>query len=280
MLSSCIRHCLIVMVLLAHCLQGLLTSLLPLSTKIRLRIRVFCTHLLSKAILKLMQVTCYYEMSHVQFLPMQNKGRLVVSNHQSVIDILLISAFKPCVFITSQEVNETPIVGFLARAGGCIFVERRNKEHLSKDISQLIDVLSQGFDVVLFAEGTTSDGSGLLPFKTGLFKSVIKTKHATQPMTIQFLSLGGSSVTSAMRDRLFYFGDHKITDHLKNIFNNPPLKVRVLIHGLVFSHLYTDAKLLANAVRSRVEEFYLPTKAVASDRDNSTIKSNCQFRLA
>lgn len=270
-----LRYLNIFTVLFLHTLQGIITCWIPCTAKQRRQMRVYCVHLFSRWILKSMRVTTQYEMTHSQFLPMQGNGRLIVSNHQSIIDVLAIAAFRPAVFITSEEIRETPGVGFLARAGGCVFIERRNRDRLNYDNSQIKELLAQGFDVVLFAEGTTSDGSQLLPFKSGLFNSVKGTKHWVQPLTIQFLTLGGRSIQDSVRDQLFYYGDHRIESHLRFIFTNPPLKLRILIHPLIASHLFSEARELANASRTRIQEFYLPIL-----RQNQTSPETSEFRLA
>ena len=77
-------------------------------------------------------------------------GALIVANHLSFWDILVLSSQIPCLYVTSIEVRETPLLGRLAVLGGCVFVERRSRDRIDSEIEQIRSELKQGKKVVLF----------------------------------------------------------------------------------------------------------------------------------
>lgn len=133
-------------------------------------------------------------------------GRLVVANHVSSIDILILASLKPSVFITSVELGNTPLAGIIARLGGSIFVERRRITGLRREISEIAGALKDGFTVALFPEGTTSDGEGVRPFKNSLFEAAVKTGALVIPVCITYKMIDGRQLTPYNRDRIFYYG--------------------------------------------------------------------------
>ena len=97
---------------------------------------------------------------------------MTVANHISYVDIFLLAAQRPAVFVTSTDVEEPPVIGFLCRLGGCVFVDRRSARALRRHLSELADLMRAGVHVIVFPEATTSYGNGVLPFKAALFESV------------------------------------------------------------------------------------------------------------
>ena len=107
-------------------------------------------------------------------LPARGKTRFVVSNHVSSLDILVLLSLVPSVFVTSVELKNRWLTGMIARCGGSIFVERRSAASLKKEINEISRVLKEGLTVVVFPEGTTSNGERVMPFKNSLDrKSVV-----------------------------------------------------------------------------------------------------------
>src|SRR6266516_123787 len=91
---------------------------------------------------------------------------LLVSNHLSYLDVLVLSSIRPCVFVAKRDVSAWPLFGWLARAAGTIFVDREHRLSSSAVVDLVRATLASGSVVVLFPEGTSSDGSTVLPFKS------------------------------------------------------------------------------------------------------------------
>src|SRR5262249_48814010 len=95
---------------------------------------------------------------------------LLVCNHLSYLDIITLSALVPCAFVAKLEVRRWPIFGWLARAAGTIFVDRSHRSATERGVEQIREALESGLLVVLFPEGTSTDGNTVLPFKSSLLQ--------------------------------------------------------------------------------------------------------------
>lgn len=138
---------------------------------------------------------------------------VVVSNHVSYLDILVLASLYPSSFITSMELRDTPFLGWLARLGGSVFVERRNRASLARDVEQIKQALCDGFSITLFPEGTSSNGEQLLPFHSSLLAAAEKIGVPVVPIDIGYMNIGGRPVTWANRDTLFYYGGISFFPH-------------------------------------------------------------------
>jgi 1-acyl-sn-glycerol-3-phosphate acyltransferase len=99
------------------------------------------------------------------------------------------------------------MLGWLARFGGALFIERRSRASLPAEVEAVTRELASGLPVVLFAEGTSSDGSSVLPFHRPLFRAAVRAGKPVLPVCITYESIDGAPVTSDNRDCLFYYGD-------------------------------------------------------------------------
>lgn len=101
--------------------------------------------------------------------PLPQPG-LLVCNHLSYLDILLLAALTPCVFVAKNEVKGWPVFGWFARLAGTLFVRRRQRSDVARCLREMQPVLQSGVVLVLFPEGTSSDGRTVLPFKSSLLE--------------------------------------------------------------------------------------------------------------
>src|SRR6266478_2549306 len=101
---------------------------------------------------------------------------LLVCNHLSYLDVIVLSSIGPCIFVAKRDVAAWPLFGWLARAAGTIFVDRERRL-ASADVVDLVrEAVAGGLLVVLFPEGTSSDGSTVLPFKSALLESAVELR--------------------------------------------------------------------------------------------------------
>src|SRR5215510_11589411 len=96
----------------------------------------------------------------------KDQGVLLISNHVSWIDITVLSAVAPVSFVAKQEVASWPFVSWLAKLQRSVFVDRNRKSEVTGKANEILERLKSGDHVVLFAEGTSSDGNAVVPFKT------------------------------------------------------------------------------------------------------------------
>jgi 1-acyl-sn-glycerol-3-phosphate acyltransferase len=138
-------------------------------------------------------------------------AKLFIANHVSYVDILILFAHYPALFITSVEMQETFLLGRIASLAGCFFVERRkskrSNETLLNEIQRLKDKLQEGFNIFLFPEGTSSDGSTVLPFKSTFFQCAIDCQIPIRPICLNY-EFGNDP------DSICWYGDMTFADHL------------------------------------------------------------------
>jgi 1-acyl-sn-glycerol-3-phosphate acyltransferase len=171
--------------------------------------------------------------------------RLFVSNHLSYIDVLVISSLVPSVFITSVELKNTALLGTLARLSGSIFVERRRPSGLKREIGDIAFALGQGLPVVLFPEGTTSNGDHVQPFKNSLFDAAVLTRADIIPVCLCYNRVDNEHLTPENRDRVFYYGGATFLKHLHRFLSLRSIDVEVVPLKGIKVHSGTSRKELA-----------------------------------
>ena len=121
-----------------------------------------------------------------QQLALREEGCLLVANHISWLDIFVLNAIHPAQFIAKSEVRNWPLIGWLARRSGTIFIERalrRNASRINRDVSQLLE---QGACISLFPEGTTTDGLQVGHFHSALLQPAIDARIKMCPVALRY----------------------------------------------------------------------------------------------
>lgn len=127
---------------------------------------------------------------------------LIVGNHLSYLDVLVIAAEAPVCFVSKTEVRSWPIIGPLLRKAGTILVDRENLLKTTAAREQIAATLAAGVPVVLFPEGTSSDGTEVLPFRAMLLQPALEAGEAITPLAIAYDVIGGDPKTDVA-----YWGD-------------------------------------------------------------------------
>ncbi len=138
---------------------------------------------------------------------------MIVSNHLSYLDIFVIYSVIPSVFVANSELEEEFPLGAVTKYGGGVFVERRNRSRLLDDLSNISSVLDMGLNIVLFPEGTTSNGEGVAPFKAPFLKSAINTGANVLPLCINYKKINGESVDKENKNLIFYYESITFFEH-------------------------------------------------------------------
>ena len=160
---------------------------------------------------------------------------LILSNHVSWLDICVITALAPVVFVAKSEVAGWPVFGWLARLQRTIFINRQARHQTGAATRAIANRLLGGDAVVLFAEGTSSDGIRVLPFRSSLVGAVhqalgdgIDHTHVTvQPMSLAYISLSGLPMGRALRHRVAWYGDVELIPHLIHVLAAGAIDVTV-----------------------------------------------------
>lgn len=187
----------------------------------------------------------------------RGQGLLVVANHLSWADILVLSSLAPSLFITSVELRSTFFLGSLARLGGCLFVERRSAGRLRGELAAISRLLADGFRVVLFPEGTTSNGDAVHPFKSALFASAIRSGARVLPVCLVYTRINGAPVTPENRDRICYYGGIGFFVHLFRVLGLRSITVQASFLETLTPEGGRSAKDLAQAAHRTIAASYI-----------------------
>ncbi len=162
----------------------------------------------------------------------------IVCNHLSYLDMIIISSLIPTCYVTSVEMGNIPVLGQIAKLAGCLFVERRNKSNIENEIKDIEDALSQGFNVTVFPEATSTNGEKVLNFKRSLFASATNTDSKIMPLTINYKSINSSRMDINKRDLVCWYDDMSFLPHLFKLCFQKNIKVEIEVGGELLSENY------------------------------------------
>lgn len=170
---------------------------------------------------------------------------LICSNHLSYLDILVYAAATPCVFVSKREVGRWPAFGFFARCGGTIFLDRQSRTGAEKAAQQMASVLETGAPILLFPEGTSTDGSEVLRFHPTLMEPAVELNMEVSAAAIGYAARG------VAERALCWFGDAPFLPHLLRTLGRADMVA--LVEFFPESGAYGDRKTAALEVREQVE---------------------------
>ena len=160
---------------------------------------------------------------------------LLVSNHVSWKDIIVLGSVMPLSFIAKDEVRTWPVFGWLARLQRTVFVARDKKHNSGMQVSAITERLKQNDVMVLFAEGTTGDGNKLLPFKSSLIgaaqaagKESGAGQTIIQPVAITYSHMSGIKLSHHGRVTVSWVGDQDLVPHLMERLKGSKLRANVI----------------------------------------------------
>ena len=191
---------------------------------------------------------------HTQGQVAQDRPVRLVSNHVSWLDIPVLSAVAPLSFVAKAEVGTWPFISWLAKLQNSVFVDRERPRLVQDTAREIVARLRRGDHIVIFAEGTSSDGNQVLPFKTSLFAAARpRGKDAAGPeqgIYVQTIGLGythqyGLPLGRRGRPGVAWYGDMEIVGHAWSLLKRGRLDVHVHVSKPVPLSDFADRKALA-----------------------------------
>jgi lyso-ornithine lipid O-acyltransferase len=193
---------------------------------------------------------------------------LLVANHSSWLDVPVITAVAPVVFVAKREVASWPLLGLLAKLQRSVFVDRERRHKTLEVNAQIAQRLAAGDPVVLFGEGTSSDGNRVLPFRTALIGAARDALAAAtpgggvmiQPLSIAYVGLDGLPLGRQHRPLAAWYGDMDFVSHFRGLLRHGALDV-VVSWGEPIPYLAgSDRKAVARSLESRVRELTIAAR--------------------
>ena len=160
---------------------------------------------------------------HVHGEPPAHGPMLLVANHLSWLDILVMHAARHCRFVAKSDVRQWPVIGTLATGGGTLYIEREKRRDAMRVVHHMRESLEAREIVGVFPEGTTGDGSELLPFHANLIQAAISAGAPAQPVALRFLD----QATRADSPSPLWLGDDTLVASLWRTLAGRPFEAHV-----------------------------------------------------
>lgn len=200
-------------------------------------------------------------------------GVLMAANHTGWMDIPILSAIWPVSFVSKLEVNSWPFFGTLARMQRSVFVRRERTQSLANRES-IRERLIKGDALVIFPEGTSSDGNRVLPFRSGLLSAaeiVLDNTDATvpvQPVSVAYTAVHGIPMGRENRPFFAWYGDMELVSHFWEALKTGPIDVVVEFHPMLALKKVGGRKELARQCEDAVRAGLV--RALSGKREAAT----------
>ena len=163
----------------------------------------------------------------------QSRKTLFISNHTSYLDIIILGSKINGLFVAKSEIDRWPIINLLTKIAKTIFINRKDFLKANKQVKKISDELSNGYNVIIFPEGTSNDGNRVLPFKSSLFEIVKNEKlknYKLQPVSITYSSMDNIPINRLFRPFFAWYGAMDLASHAWNFFGIGNCEIKLNFH--------------------------------------------------
>jgi 1-acyl-sn-glycerol-3-phosphate acyltransferase len=196
----------------------------------------------------------------------------VVSNHLSYLDILLYSATRPFIMVAKTEIKSWPLLGRLTAQAGTVYVDRGGGPPTYPAVNRaMAEAYQRGLPVLFFPEGTTTNGESVLPFRRGLFHSVLNNGITMRTAALK-LSIDGDNGGATVADDVCWWGDAYFGPHIFKCLGLEGLAAQIDFDNTPVGG--TDRFVLSENAQSRVARAYAALGAAEEFTANMQILSD------
>jgi 1-acyl-sn-glycerol-3-phosphate acyltransferase len=188
----------------------------------------------------------------------EDECSLILGNHVGFIDIVCLVSLRSGVFITSLEMKNTPVLGQIADLGGCAYVNRINRLGIHDELKGMVDILKQGFRIVLYPESVASNGEQVLPFKKTLLMSAGLAGKPIRPFVFNFRKVNGKPVKYEDRDSVCWYGDQTFLPAIWRSLKLDSVTCEIEFLPLIYPSPDEDRTALSQKLHAAVNEKYIP----------------------
>ena len=180
--------------------------------------------------------------------PLAEGPVLLVANHISWLDILVMHASRHCRFVSKSDIKQWPLVATMANGAGTLYLERGSRRDAHRVVSLMAERLRAGDVLAVFPEGTTGDGITLKPFHANLIQAAIEAPAPVQPVALKFLDAASGQTSFAPS----YVDDETLVGSIWRTLTAPPL-LAVVTYGELQTHQGQTRRLWSEALREDIE---------------------------
>ena len=174
---------------------------------------------------------------------------LLVANHISWLDIVVMHASRHCRFVSKSDIKKWPFVATLADGAGTMYLERESRRDAHRVVAQMAERLRAGDILAVFPEGTTGDGITLKPFHANMIQAAIEAQVPAQPVALKFIDAASGEPSFAPS----YVDDETLVGSIWRTLTAPPLTA-VVTFGSAHSHEGQTRRVWAQALREDIEK--------------------------
>lgn len=178
---------------------------------------------------------------------------LLVSNHLSYVDVVVFASQVDCLFVAKKNVESWPIIGSICRSFGTLFIDRRNRRDLSRVNAEIAQALEDGRGVILFAEGTSSNGSSVLTFRSSLLEAAAGRLFPVSYAAVSYRVLADDPPASMS---VCWWGDMTFGSHFAELLRLRRIEATVSFGSTEIRA--NDRKVLAERLWFEVNRLFVP----------------------
>ena len=247
-LRSLVRLKLIALTTFGVCVVWALGALAAFwSPRLRQRLRHWVFRSWSRGLLKVMNAEVV-----VSGRPPQPPF-ILVANHLSYVDIMLIASQVTAVFVAKREIRSWPVMGFLSSCMGTIFIDRGSRRDIPRVLAQIDRVMRSGEGVAVFPEGTSGAGDVVLPFRPPLLEAASRTDVPVSCAALRYSTPPGEPPADQV---VCWWGGMTLPGHVMRLLTLPSFKAEIRFGSVAIRE--TDRKVLADRLWREVDELFVP----------------------
>ncbi len=178
---------------------------------------------------------------------LKSGGHFIISNHLGYIDGIVLGSIFPVIYVSKREVRRWHVIGQWTALIGTIFVDRQRKYKILQAVEEIAAKLNQKANVLVFPEGTSTNGERLLPFQSAFFAAPLAARAVVVPVTLTYRRINQQPLSEANRDRVYWYGGMNFVSHFWDLLGIRRIEVSVKVHPRI------DTSDVRNSSRSRKE---------------------------
>jgi len=171
---------------------------------------------------------------------LERGGYVIIANHVSYVDGIVLGSIFPIVFVSKREVKKWPIVGQWNVLCGTIFINRQRKNEVGALVREMTRKLRQEANILLFPEGTSTNGEKMLPFQTVPLAAPLRSRSIIVPVTLAYTTIDEQPVTAVNRDFVYWYGDMDFVTHFWDLLGRRGVEVLVTLQPKIECFRYAD----------------------------------------
>jgi 1-acyl-sn-glycerol-3-phosphate acyltransferase len=171
---------------------------------------------------------------------LEKGGYVIISNHMSYVDGIILGSIFPIVFVSKREVKSWPIIGQWNTLCGTVYIDRQRKGLVADLVREMTAKLSQQANILLFPEGTSTNGERLLPFQTVPLAAPLRNHAVIMPVSLVYTRIDDEPVSPRNRDLVYWYGDMDFMSHFWKLLSLRGVESLVTIQPRIECFRYQD----------------------------------------